>query len=114
MAMGARTFVVVLALVGLSGLCGAAWSRTRVPRESGSDAESVGSQRSPVRVLRSDDELQEAMERALRYDRVAEAALLRRIDRYTQSGKVAAAAVINLPTRGSTEIEGIARQKATA
>lgn len=111
--MDVMTVVVVLALAALSGLRGAPWSRNRVLKGSGSAAESVGSNRSPVRVLRGDDELHEATERALRYDRVAEETLHRRINRYTQSGTAGTTTVIDLPARRSDAARAGAHTDAT-
>jgi len=66
-----------------------------------------------VRVLRSDDELQEAIGRALGYDYVAEEALHRRIDRYTKSDTPHVAAAIDLSARGNRNTERSDRRTVT-
>ena len=110
--MNPMTFVLVSA--GLLALCGAA--RTLVRSVRGPRPEvglSLGKMGSPVRVLRSDDELQETIGRALGYDYVAEEALHRRIDRYTRSDTPNAATAIDLPTRGPCDTRGADRRKVT-
>lgn len=93
---------LVLVLFGLGALCGVVWMLADAVRRSDHEAgHALGEPRSPVRVLGSDDELEEAIQRALRYDRAAEDTLHRRIDRYTKSANLQSATVIDLPTRGS-------------
>jgi hypothetical protein len=53
-----------------------------------------------VRLLQTDDELHEALERAVGYDHDAEDVLQRRIDRYAASGEQHSAPVIDLPFHG--------------
>ena len=92
---------LVLVLFGLGALCGVARMLASFVRRSDYEAgHALGEPRSPVRVLRSDDELEEAIGRALRYDRLAEDTLHRRIDRYTKSDSRHSATVIDLPSRG--------------
>lgn len=107
---------LVLVLCGLGVLCGVPWVLAVVARRSAHDAgRALGEPRSPVRVLRGDDELEEAIERALRYDRAAEDTLHRRIDRYTKADNRHSATVIDLPTNGSgADTAGTDQRTATA
>lgn len=88
----------VLGLAGFVGLCVTACPLVRTRRQSSRDASSsIRDPRSSVRILQTDDELQEALERALGYDHDAEDVLQRRIDRYAASGKQPSAPVIDFP-----------------
>lgn len=110
--MNAMAYLPAAGLVLALG--GATRARARTVRRPDRGARSVGSPCSPVRVLRTDDELHDATERALAYDRVAMEALHRRIDRYAKAGQCRAAAVIDLPTRGSSNPRPADQRKATA
>ena len=91
----------VLGVAGLVGLCATACALTRADRHSGRATNSaIRHPRSSVRILQTDQELQEALERALGYDQDAEDVLQRRIDRYAASGKQPSAPVIDLPSHG--------------
>ena len=107
---------LVLVLFGLGALCGVVWVLAGAVRRSDHAAgRTLEEPRSPVRVLLSGDELEEAIERALRYDRAAEDTLHRRIDRYTKSDNRHSATVIDLPTRGSDgDTAGTDQRTATA
>jgi hypothetical protein len=88
----------MLGLAGLMGLCGVGHALHRAGGNPFEGATSyLGEEsHSPVRILRSDDELQEALQRALRFDQDAEDVLQRRIDRYSASGREHTAPVIDL------------------
>jgi hypothetical protein len=91
----------VLGVGGLVGLCATACALVRTDGQSSREASSsIRDSRSSVRLLQTDDELQEALERALGYDHDAEDVLQRRIARYAASGKQPPAPVIDLPFPG--------------
>jgi hypothetical protein len=88
----------VLGMAGLVGLCGTARALVRTDRQSSREASSIiRDPGSSVPLLKTDDELHEALERALGSDYDAEGVLQRRIDRYAESGKEPSARVIDLP-----------------
>jgi hypothetical protein len=92
----------VLGVAGLVGLCGTACALVRTDRQSNrrEASSSIRDPRSSVRLLKTDDELHEALKRALGYDHDAEDVLQRRTDRYAESGKEPSAPVIDLPRHG--------------
>ena len=109
-----NTMTFVRGSAGLLALCGMGRTLIRtVRRPRPQITSSLGESPSAVRVLRTDDELQEAIERALRYDRISEDALHRRIDRYTRSAKPHAATVIDFPTRRFSDTERADRRTVT-
>lgn len=92
----ALVVAVVVALVGLGAVVSTprAWAWSAGRRRKG--APQVGEPRSLVRVLRDGDELEEAVERARRYDEEAEATLRERIERYRATAPRTNGAVVAL------------------
>lgn len=95
--------VVLIVLAALAALTSApkisTWAASRRRRE----APPIAEPSTWVRVLRGGEELEEALERARRYDETAEAALRRRIERYRAAAPTNRGAVVALRAHSGDE-----------
>jgi hypothetical protein len=94
------------AFVGVAGIAFGAlvlWVAVRglLRRSHGAAVRSVAEPRSLVRVLRTDDEVRGAVERALANERVVSERLQRRLDRYLQARTADEDALAVLPLLGA-------------